>query len=62
MPRPIPDFPSEDAERAFWAEHDSAEYIDWRAAQPVNYPNLKPTTRTILVPKRGHAVEDRSDR
>ena len=49
MPKPIPDFRNEDDERAFWAERDSAEYVDWRAAQPVIYPNLKPTTRTISL-------------
>ena len=49
MPRPIPDFESEDAERDFWAVHDSADYVDWSAARPVVYPNLKPTTRTISL-------------
>jgi len=29
----IPEFRSEAAERAFWAEHDSTYFIDWQAAQ-----------------------------
>jgi hypothetical protein len=28
MVRQIPDFSSEDEERAFWATHDSADYLD----------------------------------
>jgi len=28
-----PKFSSEAAERAFWASHDSAEYVDWSAAK-----------------------------
>ncbi len=49
MLKPIPDFENEDAEREFWAEHDSAEYVDWSSAWPVAYPQLKPTTRTISL-------------
>jgi hypothetical protein len=26
----IPEFHNEDAEREFWATHDSAEFVDWR--------------------------------
>ena len=49
MKKVLPKFKSEDAEREFWASHDSAEYIDWSKARPVNFPNLKPTTRTISL-------------
>lgn len=49
MPNPIPKFKDEDKERAFWATHDSAEYVDWRRAERVIFPNLKPSTRTISV-------------
>ena len=49
MPKPIPRFEDEDAEREFWAEHDSTEYVDWSAVQPAVYPNLKLTTRTISL-------------
>ena len=26
----IPKFRNEDAEREFWASHDSTEYVDWK--------------------------------
>jgi hypothetical protein len=39
----IPNFKSEDAERAFWAKKDSTEYLDWSKAQQQVLPNLKPT-------------------
>ena len=29
MKKKIPKFRSEDAERRFWARHDSTEHIDW---------------------------------
>ena len=46
----IPKFASEDAERDFWATHDSTEYIDWSTAT-VNpsFPNLKPSTKSITL-------------
>ncbi len=45
----IPDFSSEDEERAFWTTHDSAEYLDWDAAEEILLPKLKPTTQTISL-------------
>ena len=45
----IPKFRSETAEGAFWAEHDSTEFIDWQAAQRRRFPNLKPSLRTISL-------------
>jgi len=47
--KPIPEFPSEERERAFWAKHDSTEFVDWQAAQRRKFPNLKPTLRTISL-------------
>ena len=44
-----PEFKSESEERAFWETHDSSEYVDWRAAQKVSLPNLKPSTKTISL-------------
>ena len=38
MPKPkkkIPRLKTEEAERAFWAGADSADYVDWSAAQRV---------------------------
>ena len=49
MNKPIPNFPSEEAERAFWAENDSMEYIDWKQAQRTIFPNLKPTLKSISL-------------
>lgn len=55
MPKPkkgvrqIPKFDSEDQERDFWATHDSTDYFDWRRAERVQLPNLRPTTRTISI-------------
>ena len=45
----IPEFKNEDAEREFWATHDSTEYVDWGKAEPVKLPNLKPALRTISL-------------
>ena len=45
----IPKFRNEDAERDFWASHDSTEYIDWSEAKNVTMPKLKPTLKTISI-------------
>ncbi|KAA3613105.1 MAG: hypothetical protein D8M58_12410 [Calditrichaeota bacterium] len=45
----IPKFKSEDEERAFWAEKDSSEYIDWRKSKPMFFSKLKPSTKTISL-------------
>ncbi len=45
----IPKYKSEEVERAFWATHDSTEYIDYSGANKVIFPNLKPSTRTISI-------------
>ncbi len=47
--RKVPRFRTEDEERDFWASHDSAEFVDWRQAERVKLPNLRPTTRTISI-------------
>ena len=47
--KPIPRFASEDAERRFWAEHDTTEYFDWSQAVEASFPNLKPTTTAISL-------------
>jgi predicted DNA binding CopG/RHH family protein len=47
--KPIPKFESEDQEREFWAQHDSAEYVDWNRAKRASFPNLKLSTRTISL-------------
>jgi len=45
----IPNFKSEDEERAFWATHDSTEYINWDKAEIQTIPKLKPSTKTISL-------------
>jgi len=45
----IPNFENEDAERAFWATHDSTEYINWDKAEAIILPKLKPSTKTISL-------------
>lgn len=49
MKKPLPRFKSEDAEREFWATHDSADFIDWRKGKRVTLPNLKPSSQTISL-------------
>lgn len=45
----IPEFKSEAEERKFWESQDSSDYIDWRQAELVSLPNLKPSTKTISL-------------
>ena len=45
MSKRIPIFKSEDAEREFWATHDSTDYIDWGKADSVTFSNLKPSVK-----------------
>ena len=45
----IPKLKTEEAERTFWAEHDSTEYVDWSNAKRALFPNLKPSTKTISL-------------
>ena len=56
--RPVPEFGSEDEERAFWAAHDSTEFIDWQSAKGRKFPNLKPTLRTISLRLPVSMIED----
>lgn len=56
--KPTPEFRSEDAEREFWAKHDSTAFIDWSSARRRKFPNLKPTLRTISVRLPVSMIED----
>ena len=49
MSKPIPKFKNEDEEREFWSEKDSAEYLNWKSAKRVLFPNLKPSTKAISL-------------
>ncbi len=42
-------FKTEVEERRFWEEHDSTQYVDWSGAEPVRFPNLKPSTQSISL-------------
>jgi hypothetical protein len=57
MNRAIPEFQSEDEEREFWANQDSSKILDWKQAQRVIFPNLKPTLKSVSLrlPKSMHA-------
>jgi predicted DNA binding CopG/RHH family protein len=54
----IPKFASEGRERDFWAEHDSADYVDWSIARKGVFPQLKPSTRTISLRLPEALLED----
>jgi predicted DNA binding CopG/RHH family protein len=54
----IPKFSSEEDERSFWAEQDSTDFIDWRAAQRRRFPDLKPSLRTISLRLPVSMIED----
>ena len=56
--KPVPEFRSEDEERAFWADHDSTQFIDWDSAKRRRFPNLKPTLRTISLRLPVSMIED----
>jgi len=45
----LPRFESEEQERKFWAEHDSADFVDWTAGERRTFPSLRPTLRTISL-------------
>lgn len=45
----IPEFANEEEERQFWQTHNSADYLDWRQAERLTFPNLKPTTQSISL-------------
>ena len=52
----IPKFISEGHERAFWAKHDSSEFLDWTKAQRALLPKLKPSVRTISLRLPEHLI------
>ncbi|MGB9380087.1 BrnA antitoxin family protein [Candidatus Binatus sp.] len=49
MKKVVPRFKTEDAEREFWASHDSTDYIEWRKARRSTLPKLKPSSQTISI-------------
>jgi len=58
--KPVPKFRSTTAERKFWETHDTIQYLDWSQAQLARFPNLRPSTKSILPrlgSTRGRAIE-----
>lgn len=47
--KPIPQFKNEEEEAEFWATHDFTDYIDARKRVYLQFPNLKPSTKTISL-------------
>jgi len=45
----IPRFKNLEEERAFWASHDSTEYVDYSKAELGFFPELKPSRKTISI-------------
>ena len=54
----IPKFKTEDEEREFWSKEDSSEYINWKISKSINFPNLKPSTKTISLRLPEFLLED----
>ena len=48
-PLKLPKFKNEDDERDFWAKLDLSEYYEPSDLEPVSFPNLKPTSRSISI-------------
>jgi len=53
----VPKFTTEEEERRFWELNDSSEYVDWKTAQQVVLPNLKPSTKTISLRLPQHLLD-----
>ena len=45
----LPEFKNEDEEREFWWNLDLSKYHEPPDLEPVSFPNLKPTTRSISI-------------
>lgn len=45
----IPSFKTAAEEREFWEFNDSTDYMDWKQAERVRMPNLKPSTKAISL-------------
>ena len=54
----IPLFKNEEEEREFWSKNDSSEYIEWKKAERVIFPKLKPSTKTISLRLPEHILDE----
>lgn len=48
-PLKLPKFKNEDEEREFWAKINLSDYYEPSDLEPVSFPNLKPTSRSISL-------------
>ncbi len=53
----VPKFANEAAERRFWENNDSTQYLDWKKAERTALPNLKPSTQTISLRLPQHLLD-----
>ena len=49
MKNKLPKFKSEQEERAFWASHDSADFLDWKKGKRAVFSNLRPSLKSISL-------------
>ncbi len=49
MKNRIPKFKDESDERAFWAAHDSEDYIDWKKGKKAIFSRLRPSLKSISL-------------
>ncbi len=42
-------FKTEAEERLFWENNDSVAHVDWRKAEKIRLPNLKPSATAISI-------------
>lgn len=49
MKKKILKFKSEEEERAFWASHDSSDYVDWKKAKKTVFLKLRPSVKSISL-------------
>ncbi len=47
--KPKPTFRSQEKEVAFWASHNSTDYVDYSKSRRLIFPKLKPSTETISL-------------
>lgn len=45
----MPKFNDENEEREFWSDHSPLDYFDTSTARRVEFPNLKPSLRSISL-------------
>ena len=45
----IPEFKSKAEEKKFWRKNDTSDFVDWKKAERISFPNLKPSVRSISL-------------